>query len=766
MASFKEVKEILTKMVEELLEIEEKGKNPTNKWINDFYTIVIKHCDCGDAESENMYNLHTIFIKNIIDDSVKFLKTAAVNNLFNLLFRQINKINYIIFVLNKTFTYLERFYTKAKNKIPLNKKSFDLFKSSFFTPLQKDIFNALTELFKEIYEKDNEENSIKIKKCFKLISDIDNISEPIIVKENNEILWKNENDSILNNNNGIFDDWFNNYFIKEINLFFEIKLKDIQNLSIEEYIKLILPFDNQLIVFQKYFDSFYFNKISIIFNDALIKNKKAELENYFINLNKIELKKFYDSNKSSKSCLNFIGKIFLYSIEKNNLKIFENKDLKLLENQEKKPERNSPKFCTPIELKNQVDQFFSECFDNTDPEYRNLLYKICKILLNQKNKSYSKEIAYYIDYCMRIKFKGKSDEEINSELKQIVQALSLLIDKIEIKLHMEEKLSERLIKNSSLSLNTEKKLISMIKEEVGIYYTQKLVEMISDLDRSRKELEEYRKLNGNHCLNDIKFDVLIISQSSWIINNNNYKYIEKMKIPPLLNQLAEDFENIYKNRYDFRKLIWHNELSRIEIEYLCFENKKKYKSKSTLVQYLILLELEKFKKLSIKKIAENIECNVNLVLNDIIGLISNPSFNKDNQKDKGIILGNFTNENNEFKETDEFWINFNFDCPKLSINTLPLIIKKSKNEIKNEEEMNEKIKKNYQNNIIQARIVSIMKGLNGKSVQHQWLISEVSKQIDLFSAQPYEIKENIEKIIEKNIIKRDEKDKSCYQYIS
>ena len=71
MASFKEVKEILTKMVEELLEIEEKGKNPTNKWINDFYTIVIKHCDCGDAESENMYNLHTIFIKNIIDDSVK-----------------------------------------------------------------------------------------------------------------------------------------------------------------------------------------------------------------------------------------------------------------------------------------------------------------------------------------------------------------------------------------------------------------------------------------------------------------------------------------------------------------------------------------------------------------------------------------------------------------------------------------------------------------------------------------------------------------------
>jgi len=46
------------------------------------------------------------------------------------------------------------------------------------------------------------------------------------------------------------------------------------------------------------------------------------------------------------------------------------------------------------------------------------------------------------------------------------------------------------------------------------------------------------------------------------------------------------------------------------------------------------------------------------------------------------------------------------------------------------------------------------------------LVNEASKQIDLFRAQPLQIKENIEKLIEKNIMKRSEKDRTCYEYIA
>ena len=72
----------------------------------------------------------------------------------------------------------------------------------------------------------------------------------------------------------------------------------------------------------------------------------------------------------------------------------------------------------------------------------------------------------------------------------------------------------------------------------------------------------------------------------------------------------------------------------------------------------------------------------------------------------------------------------------------------------------------YQNNIMQATITRIMKSQNGKKVQHTWLINEVSNQIEYFNAQPHQIKENIEKLIEKDIIKRDEKEIYCYEYLA
>jgi ribosomal protein L19E len=59
-----------------------------------------------------------------------------------------------------------------------------------------------------------------------------------------------------------------------------------------------------------------------------------------------------------------------------------------------------------------------------------------------------------------------------------------------------------------------------------------------------------------------------------------------------------------------------------------------------------------------------------------------------------------------------------------------------------------------------------MKSRIGQETTHVWLVNEAAKQIDLFKAQPQQIKENIEKLIEKNVIKRNEKNRTCYDYIA
>ena len=95
-----------------------------------------------------------------------------------------------------------------------------------------------------------------------------------------------------------------------------------------------------------------------------------------------------------------------------------------------------------------------------------------------------------------------------------------------------------------------------------------------------------------------------------------------------------------------------------------------------------------------------------------------------------------------------------------------MVQKKTDSELKKQEEDEAKIVKTYQDNIIQATATRIMKSRIGQETTHVWLIGECSKQIDLFRAQPQQIKENIEKLIEKNVIKRNEQNRTCYDYIA
>ena len=129
-------------------------------------------------------------------------------------------------------------------------------------------------------------------------------------------------------------------------------------------------------------------------------------------------------------------------------------------------------------------------------------------------------------------------------------------------------------------------------------------------------------------------------------------------------------------------------------------------------------------------------------------------------------MGNFDEKTKEFKEDDVFCFNYNFYSKNIKFNTLPLNIKKSEKEIKKEEEESKMIIQKFQNNNIQATLTRIMKSKNGQKVEHVWLINEVSQKINLFNAQPQQIKENIEKLIENNIIRRVKDNISCYEYIA
>ena len=193
--------------------------------------------------------------------------------------------------------------------------------------------------------------------------------------------------------------------------------------------------------------------------------------------------------------------------------------------------------------------------------------------------------------------------------------------------------------------------------------------------------------------NGIKFNVKLISRS---FGNIQKTHILNIKLPNLLSSCKDEFEAYYKKNHPSRGLKWYLDFSTLEINYLYLPNKNL--SKSTLPQTLILLELEKKEKLSIKQLSEILECSTEIIKKNIRGLIYNSNFNPHCQKDKGVLIcvTNETqdfndedrfkiNETQDFNDEDTFKINLNFTHDKTKFSTIPMVKKKTEEQINNEE---------------------------------------------------------------------------------
>ena len=94
-----------------------------------------------------------------------------------------------------------------------------------------------------------------------------------------------------------------------------------------------------------------------------------------------------------------------------------------------------------------------------------------------------------------------------------------------------------------------------------------------------------------------------------------------------------------------------------------------------------------------------------------------------------------------------------------------MLKKKTIEEIKTEEEESEEYYRICRNNIIQATMIRIIKSKNEQATSHDWIVNETINQIDGFMAKPDMIKDNIENLIEKHLIKKSEKFEQCYEFV-
>ena len=751
-------KELESKMINGLLQYVREGTMPQSVPTSfmDCYDIIYKFTD--QQIGDDIVKYHNDKILKAVIECYEKLKNLTGLDFIDTFISCTEKLNTLIYHMSRIFQYVsnnhlrgqdEKDNTRTYKQDDISEFSMEIYKKDFFNKLKTKVFNALNEILIRDERNGNMEHRLKINSIMKTITFLDYEKPKIVKSSATKMIWEETIKEADKKNTEIAyqNEWYHEYFKKETIKYIKNKSeRDIKNNSAPEYVKCALKYINDEYERENvYINIKFHDDINNINYEHLIKNNMNQIaemdtgiKNMFQIRKKDELNEVFKLFTLYPESLKLIQKSFREYIKERLTAIYNDKELS------KDPKKFIP---TLISLKKEMDEFVVLCFEN-HPDFQDQENKEFSLLMSKD--FYPKQLANYTDFCMRSGFKGKSQEDIESTLNDVMSLFKNINSKLVFKIDSEKKMSDRLIKGSSLSINAEKLFISKLKQENGVTYVSKMNEMINDLDKNKTEIEGYKMTKSKGVPNGIKFNVQIISQSAWDISNSN---MEKIEITPLLESCRKDFQEFYLKRHQQAKLIWCLSLSKLEIQFLYLKNKNI--SISTLPQYLALIYLENKQKLSLQKISELMGCNVQKVINDIRGLIFNKTFNPKGQIDKGVILANIDPDKKEFKPETEISINKNFSVVHQRFNTFPLPQKKSAAEIQATEVEEAQITKRYQDNILQATLTRIMKSRIGTKTSHVWLVNESAKQIDLFKAQPQQIKENIEKLIEKNIIKRD-----------
>ena len=735
-----------------------KGNNSTHMTC---YNTIYNFTDSGYGDE--LLNFHNSKIEEAANGCYERIKNLSGFDFIDSFIDCNNKLNSLIFSMSRIFLYTSNNHLKGTDDKNNNRKyqeddvsefSMKIYKENFFNKLKNKIFSSLNEILIRDERNGNNEFRIKLISIMKTLQCMDYNKPRIFKISETSKNWQEEEKDTAKIKLTYQDEWFK-YFESETIKYIRNKAeRDIKNNSAPEYVKCELKYLNEE---DERLDSYvyggYHARIKEINYEYLIKNNAQQIvdmdtgiNNMFKTKKKDELNEVYQLFSFYPECLKLIQSSFRAYIRERLLALYNDKEFS------KDPKKFVPAL---IDLKKEMDEIVVLCFAN-DNDFQDQENKEFSVLMSKDH--YPKQLANYADFCMRNGFKGKSEEEIEGTLNDIISIFKNINSKLVFQSETEKKMSDRLIKGLSINMNAEKMLISKLKQENGVTYVSKMNEMISDLEKNKAEYEGYKLSKSHGAPGGIKFNIQVISQSAWDINKSN---MEKIEVPLFLQNCIDDFQSFYLGRHQQTKLIWCLSLSRIEIQYLYLQNKNI--STSTLPQFLALYYLEQKGNLKLETIATLLGCNVKKVIYDIRGLIFNPSFNPKGTTDKGVILSNIDEKTKEFKPSTEISINRKFSVNRQKFNTLPLPQKKTADEIKASEMEEAQIIKKYQDNILQATVTRIMKSRIGQETSHVWLVGEASKQVDLFKAQPQQIKENIEKLIEKNIIKRKG---ASYEYIA
>lgn len=337
---------------------------------------------------------------------------------------------------------------------------------------------------------------------------------------------------------------------------------------------------------------------------------------------------------------------------------------------------------------------------------------------------------------------------MDAVLDKTIVLFRFLNDKDIFEDYYKRHLAKRLYFQRSVSDDAERGMLAKLKLECGAQFVSKLEGMLKDVGFSKELNTEYKRyLEGLGSEKpSTELSVQVCTSSFWPTTP---------EVPCILPQefmkWTKSFERFFGTKYTGRKLVWHAEHGSVDMKIkfrssskdvniathgaivlLCFEARKPGETLS----YADLLAITGLPEPHLKRTLQSLACAKYKLL----------------KKDPA--TRNVTN-------TDKFAFNESFSAPLARIKVQTIANKVES--VAESTETTERLDKE-RSQIVDAAIVRIMK--NRKVLNHSELVNEVTSQLSRrFNPKVSMIKMSVERLIEKDYLERNDKDRKILHYL-
>ncbi|CAK68276.1 unnamed protein product (macronuclear) [Paramecium tetraurelia] len=649
--------------------------------------------------------------------------------------------------LYKMFLYLDKFAMPHVGT-SLCSTSLKLFKEGYFDKCNKLILNTILQFIQE-----TRKNGILLNKQIKHLINLFSVMgsrEVEFTKALGEYdyICKKQEDA-----QKYYKDNFQYYLLLETSKFYKDEIEDKQKFTAPEFVSwgnsiFKLELDMCIECYPKSQQAIE-NKLKII----LVKDQATRLVDsptgvgYMLQYDRTdELKQLFQFIFRTKECITHIAKAYQTYFEQQGQLI--NNSIEQ-EQQQVKDGRQIHEaelyFTRMLEVMEKAQSILKNQLQD-EPEIQKSYSGAFMLVINKNEKS-PMWLAIYTDIIIRSE-KGVNEMETDKRLSKIVSLFQLLYQRDVFFRHYQKFLSNRLLNQQLQNIQLEKQLLQKFKGETGTNVLTQLSSMINDIEQSN------RFASDQQISKDTKFDlnVFLLSQGCWPITT----ILDNVIKPIQIQNVLENYEKIYLGKHNGRILTWCFNMGQGELIYK-LQADKYYLNVNTM-QMIAFLLFNQATQFSIKNILEMTKIDKIDLENSLIPFVCLKIIQREKQE-----IEDFSDENEILKLN----LGFNNRAKKMKLLPNPKMQPKRISKVKeqNQEELQQMEQINKQREfVVDSQLVRLMK--SRKTIKHHELLENCQQMISIFKPDILFIKKRIENLIEREYIRRDEKDWNIYHYLN